>query len=296
MRRRRSITLVLVVLAALALAACGSSSKKSKSSTTSKPAVQPTTLSLSISESGKKAQYSAPSSTKGGVVTVSFHNGGKKPHAAQLVRLTGNHSPAEIMKGFTAKKGPPSWIHLTGGVATTPPGQTGSATVNLEPGNYLVLDIGGPGGGSGPPAHAMLKVAPGSSGSLPSTPTTVTATAPAKDKYKWDVSGALKPGDNRLTFVSKGRHDAVHLIAAFRLKGKASDAQIKKSLTSNGKPPAFVDQSSFQGTTVLDAGRSEVTSLTLAKPGEYVLFCPLKDRDGGKPHDQEGLLTRVTVK
>jgi hypothetical protein len=295
MQPRPPLKILLVIVTSLALAACGSSSKNKKS-TTSASAPKPAILSLSISESGKKARFSAPSSTKGGVVTVSFRNGGKKPHAAQLVLLTGKHSPAELMKAFGSQKGPPSWVHLAGGVATTPPGQTGSATVKLEAGNYLVLDFGGPGGGKGPPAHSMLKVTPGSSGSLPSTPAKVTATAPAKDKYKWAVSGALKSGDNRLTFVSKGRHDAVHLIAAFRLKGKASDAAIKKALKSNGKPPPFVDPSSFQGTTVLDAGRSEVTSLTLAKPGEYVLFCPLKDRDGGKPHDQEGLVTRVTVK
>jgi hypothetical protein len=39
-----------------------------------------------------------------------------------------------------------------------------------------------------------------------------------------------------------------------------------------------------------------VTKLELSKPGRYVLFCPLTDREGGKSHDQEGLLTTVEVK
>ena len=68
-----------------------------------------------------------------------------------------------------------------------------------------------------------------------------------------------------------------------------------KALKSNGKPPAFV-LGPPAVTSVLDGGKSEVTSFSLQKPGKYVLFCPLPDRDGGKPHFEEGLLTTVTVK
>jgi hypothetical protein len=48
-------------------------------------------------------------------------------------------------------------------------------------------------------------------------------------------------------------------------------------------------------TAVLDSGESQTTSLTL-KEGRYVFFCPLTDRDGGKSHDQEGLVKVVTIK
>jgi hypothetical protein len=163
----------------------------------------------------------------------------------------------------------------------------------------VVLDNpNGPGGGGAQPGLKALKVSGGAAGSLPSTATTVTAASPAKDKYKWDIKGTLKPGDNRLTFVSKGGPDALHFIAAVRLKGNPTTAQVKKALKSNGKgkPPSFLDTSSFASTSILDSGKSEVTSLALHKPGEYLLFCPLTDRDGGKPHDQEGLFTRVNVK
>ncbi|MEA2430202.1 MAG: hypothetical protein QOF65_2081 [Thermoleophilaceae bacterium] len=288
--------ILLVIAASLALAACGSSSKDKKS-TTGASAPKPSALAISISGSGKKASFTAPASVKGGVVELTFHNQGKQPHSAQLALLTGNHTPAELLKTLNASKGPPAWVHLVGGASGVGPGQTGTATVALAAGNYIVVDFGGgPGSGNGPPATKTFKVTGGAAGPLPSTSTTVTATAPAKDKYKWQINGPLKAGANRLTFVSKGGPDAVHIIAAARLKGKVTDAQIQKALKSNGPPPPFVDQSSFVSTSVLDRGRSEVTSLALQKPGEYVLFCPLTDRDGGKSHDQEGLLTRVTVK
>lgn len=285
-------SVLLLVLAALAMTACGSSD--SKKSSTSAAGAKPAALSLSIAESGKAARFTAPASAKGGLVTVTLVNKGKMPHAAQLVRVTGNHTPAEAIKTIGSNSDrTPAWIRGEGGVTTVGPGQTGTATLILPAGKYALVDSGGP--GSGPPANTSLTVTAGASGSLPSTPVTVTAAAPSKDHFKWEISGTLKPGDNRLTFVSKGK-DTIHFLGAFRVTGNPPEAAIKKALTTNGKPPAFFDQASFTETAVIDSGKSEVVSLSLRKPGQYVLFCPLKDRDGGKSHDQEGLLTKVTVK
>ena len=245
------LIVIALLIGALALAACGSSKKKSSSaSTSSSSSGQPTTLSISASEQGKKASYSAPATVKGGLVTVTFQNNGKAPHSAQLAKIDGNHSPQEVLKaiGGNSSKTPP-WIHGEGGPGSTNPGQTGTSTDILPAGNYLIVDGGNM---NGPPGFKKLTVTSGPSGSLPSTGTSVTATAPAKDKYKWQI---------------------------------------------NGPPPKFLDQKSFTSTSVLDGtNKSEVTQLSLARPGKYVLFCPLTDRDGGKPHLAEGLLTTVNVK
>ena len=101
---------------------------------------------------------------------------------------------------------------------------------------------------------------------------------------------------NNITFNSKGK-DALHLIFAVPVKGKAPPlSQIKKDLASNGPPPPYADAQNAQSTAILDGGSSQTTTLDLKKPGQYIFFCPLTDRDGGKPHDQEGLLTVQTVK
>jgi hypothetical protein len=297
MRRRQTFNIVLVALAALALAACGSDKKKS-SSTGGGEGPKPASLSISAKESGKKSNITAPATTGGGIVTVTLKNDGKAPHEAQLVLLKGGHTAADVKKIIKSPK-IPTWASLLGGVGAIPPGQSATATVSLPAGNYVIVDNaggGGPGASGPPPAVKALKVTGGAGGSLPSTETTVTAASPSKDKYKWDIKGTLKPGDNRLTFVSKGDPNAVHFIGAVLLKGNPSDAQIKKALKSQGKPPPFLDFSTFTATSILDAGKSEVTTLALRKPGEYLVFCPLTDKDGGKPHDQEGLVTRVKVK
>ncbi|MGI8559292.1 MAG: hypothetical protein ACR2ND_13485 [Solirubrobacteraceae bacterium] len=286
------------------VAACGSSSNSSSTSkspgadTTSTAATAaPVPLSLSITQQGKTATITAPASSQGGLVRATLANKSKAPHSAQFFLLQGNHTAAQVYKLLLSNSNKtPNWLHAAGGVAQVDPGQTGSATVKLEPGHYVVGDLpaGGPPSGPLPKTDLTVTAAAAGNAALPATATAITAANPSKDHYKWEVSGPLTHGVNRVTFVSKGK-SAIHLLLAARLTGNPSSAQILKGLASHGPPPAFFDQTSFAGTAVLDGGRSEVTELTLPKPGRYVLFCPLTDRDGGKEHFKEGLVKVVTV-
>jgi hypothetical protein len=268
----------------VALAACGSSSTK------------PTSLSLSISEKGKTASFTAPKSAKGGLVDVTFKNDGKAPHGVQFIQYTGNHTAADVIKQLASGSNKtPDWLKGQGGTTPVPGGQTGSASLNLDAGNYVLVDSAALGpSSSGPPANAPIKLTSGDTGDLPGTSATVTANQTGKDKFAWDISG-LKAGRNQITFNSKGS-DSLHLIAAVPVKGKAPPlSKIKSDIGKNGPPPPYLNVSQFQSTAVLDGGKSQTLDLNLNK-GTYVFFCPLTDRDGGKPHDQEGLLKTVTIK
>ncbi len=289
----RACCVTLSVASVIGVTACGSSSNKSTSNTGGNAGSGAShALSLSISGSGK---YSGPATVAGGTVQLSLHNAASAPHSAQLIRVTPPHTAAEALKIITSNSSKvPNWIRAEGGLGPIAPGSDAKAVVNLRPGKYLVADVGGP-GGSGQPAQMSITVTSGTPGSLPSTPATVAAATAGKDKYKWHISGALKAGQNTVTFHSKGA-DALHIIAAARITGNPSKAQLLKALGSNGPPPKFVDQQSFTSTAVIDGGKSQVTPLNFTKPGRYVLFCPLTDRDGGKPHFAEGLLTTITVK
>ena len=287
-RSRWLVVVVAALVAVLAVSACGKSKKKS--------AAAGNTVSVTISESGKTAKYAMPGTIPGGLTTLRVTNKGKAPHQAQLAKING-HTPQEVFK-IVAANNPkiPDWLRAEGGVGPTPPGKAGEATLNLDPGKYVVFDPpSGPGGG-GPPGYLTFTVTAGAPGSLPSTPSTVTANEVGKDKFRWDLSGdALKPGVQNVTFVSKGK-TALHLLGAFRVTGNPSQSAILKALSTNGKPPKFVDQSSFTESAVIDGGKSQTTPLQLSGPGTWVLFCPISDRDGGKPHFKEGLLKTVTVK
>jgi hypothetical protein len=281
----RMAAIAAAATAAVLIAGCGSSNPK------------PSQLSISISEQGQQASFNVPKTATGGLVDLNFKNDGKAPHGVQLVQYTGDHTAQEALKvvGSSSSK-TPDWIRAQGGTDVVPGGKTGTATLNLPAGNYVVADSAAFGGGpSGPPATAELKVSEGSTGDLPGTSATVTAAETGKDKYAWELSG-LKSGTNDITFNSKG-DEALHVILAVPLKGKVPPlSQIKKDIATNGPPPPYVDISGgVQSSAVLDGGSSQTTTFTLGKPGQYLFFCPLADRDGGKPHDQEGLLKVATV-
>jgi hypothetical protein len=294
MQSRRVLVLAIIAAAALPLGACGSSKKSSsKSSSSSAPA----SLSLQVAQAGKAAKVTAPATTKGGLVKVTLSNRAKAPHAVQFVLVKGNHSLATAYKLVNSNSNtpPPSWLRAEGGVSTTAPGATNTATVNLPAGKYLVTESGGGPGSSGPPFKAQMSVTGGAaSASLPSTSASITAAAAGKDHYRWQISG-LHAGRNEFTFKSGGTN-TFHFVGAVRIKPgqNPSLAEIQKSFRSNG-PPKFADLTSFASTAVLDSGKSQVTTLNL-KAGTYAFFCPLTDRDGGKPHIAEGLLTKYTVK
>jgi hypothetical protein len=275
-----------MAMAALAilLAGCGSSSSDS-----------PSKLKLSVAESGKKASFTVPKSAEGGLVEVDLSNQGKAPHGVQFVRYTGDHTAQEALKEVSSEsEETPDWLRAQGGIGAVQGGKSDTATLNLPEGNYVLIDAAAFSGAEGPPATAEMKIGSGSEGSLPSTPGTVVAEETGKDKYAWNISG-LKAGENKITFESKG-DEALHLIVAVPVKGKAPPlSTIKKDLGKEGPPPSYVDFEGAQSTAILDGGLSQTTTLNLEKPGEYIFFCPLQDRDGGKPHDQEGLLKVETV-
>ena len=276
------IAAVLVSMAAFL--GCGGSNDDSGSATV---------LKVGVSESGKKASFSAPRSVEGGLVELKLTNEGKAPHGAQLVRYTGDHTAAEATKELESESDEtPDWLRAEGGIGGVGPGEAGTATLNLEAGNFLISDAAAFGE---EPASTEIEVTDGDEGDLPSTPGEIVAEETGKDKFAWDVSG-LQAGKSQITFDSEG-DEALHLVIAAPLKGKVPPlSQIKKEFASeNGPPPAYLDFENARSTAVLDGGKSQTTDLDL-KPGKYLFFCPLTDRDGGKPHDQEGLLAVETVK
>jgi hypothetical protein len=275
-----------VLAAALVAAGCGGGGTEA------------TKVSMSISEQGKNSIFTTPKSVKGGLVELTVKNKGKAPHGVQLVRYTGNHTADDALKQLgSASDKTPDWLRAEGGTPAVAGGQSTKASLNLASGNYLIIDSAQLGPSSGPPANAQLKVTSGDNGDLPDTPGTVVAARTGKDKYAWEISG-LKAGKNDITFDSEGK-DALHFIIAAPVKGKApSQSKLKSDFAKagSGPPPPYLDFTNARSTAILDGELSQTTELDLKKPGQYILFCPLTDRDGGKSHDQEGLLKVVTVK
>ena len=289
-------SIIAALIAPVVLSACGGSSKTEK-------------LAVSEVQTGPKTYaYQGLGSLSGGTVKITFTNAAKDaPHEFQLARVDSGHSASEFKATITkllanGKLPTPSWLHAASGVGGVPPGQTGTATVKLPKGQYYAIDTQSPNGsGQNPPpfltqgAFAPLKVTSGSGASLPKTSAKVTVKDEPKDRFSYNVSG-LKSGTNTITFDNASKED--HHVLAVQLLPGHSLAQAQAAFLANGPPkgPPPVNFQSINGTTVADSKTTQVNQITFSKPGTYVLFCFLTDKDGkGKPHLQRGMFKEVHI-
>jgi hypothetical protein len=261
------------------------------------------TLTFKLTDSGTLPVLTGPKPkhVRGGLINVKLINSGRASHSAQLIRVVGKDSTHTTANALNLVASPhpkkiPVWLRFLGGLGPTPAGQSNVATINLTGGQYLVVDTSGA-RTSSPPAHTTITIDPGNPGNLPKTTAGVTgATGPkgSTDRYQWKLAG-LKAGANRILFDSEGKK-TIHQVLALRLKGSPSLGQLKKGLKSNSTP-SFVDTSVPPvGTATLDGNNTHTETATLdLAAGTYVFFCPLTDRNDGKPHFLEGMLTTLTV-
>jgi uncharacterized cupredoxin-like copper-binding protein len=261
----------LLLVAVMALAACGGDDDGGGE------AADATQLSIDATDQG----IEAPQSIEAGLVEITFTNSGKRPHEAQLIRLEGGHTPEQALKVVTGdSQRIPDWIVGGGGVGTTKPGATGTATQILDPGSYAIVDTQ-----TDKPASATLEVTgQAAEADLPDADATVTAR-----EYTFEASG-LKAGKNTILFENTGKQ--LHHLIANPVKQDATPEQIIKFFESEEKSanPFRGGEEAGVATSVIDTGTSQVIELDL-KAGNYAFQCFIPDRAGGPPHALKGMIT-----
>ena len=274
--RTRLIAALSLAVAALALSACGS-----EGGTSAQP-LEPATLTIEVSGSAKKSTLSAPKTTKAGLTELQLSGSAKGDHSIQLIRYDEGHSAQEAVKAGNAwgegGKPLPDWVHLDGGIGSTGSSEPGSATVTLDPGTYVALDLEARG-------SAEFEV----TGDASSEEPTAAATIEAKE-YSFTATN-LKEGRGEVLFENTGKEP--HIIAGAPLKPGATIEDVKKFFeTEKGAPP--IDDAAGLDTAVLDGGRKQVVEFDL-KAGKYALICFVPDRAGGPPHAAKGMISEVEV-
>ncbi len=279
---------ILAATVALTITACGSDDESSSSS-------KPQKLAVEVTGQGQgKFSLEAPESVEAGVVEISLKTpGDETSHDAQLVRVEGDHSVDEVLE-FIAKDGAPTpdWLFAAGGVGQTATGA--SATQQLAPGKYFILDIGEPEGDdvksyAEEGATAALEVTgDATDAELPSTDAKITAT-----EYSFTADG-LKAGKNEVEFDNAGTD--LHHVIAFPYAEGADFAAVKKVFTEEGEPsgPPPLDFEGITGTATLEGGTKQVAELDLER-GKYALVCFVSDRKGGPPHVAKGMISEAVV-
>lgn len=262
----------LAVVAVLALAACGEESEQE--------------LTFKLTGSGKSAKFTAPESADSGKAEISFTNDSDAAADMQLIRVEGNHTPAEVVAGLgkAAQREPfPDWFFAGGGTTTLRPGKSATVTQVLEPGTYFALSTAG--GGPDPGSLASTEVTGDESDEELEADATVTAS-----EYRFEADG-VEAGKNEIDFSNAGAQP--HHLLISKLIGNATAEDVEKALKSeSGQPP--LEEKGGLATAVIEGGESQLVALDL-KPGRYALLCFISDREGGPPHAVKGMVDEVEV-
>ncbi|MGI8944866.1 MAG: hypothetical protein ACR2GL_01330 [Thermoleophilaceae bacterium] len=229
-------------------------------------------------------RYLAPKTVRAGLVEIRFTNAGKATHKAQLWRVGAGHTVTEARR---TRRPLPPWLRTAGGVGLTAPGATGATIQRLAPGTYYVA-----GAGDEPGVVARFRATAGGGGAderdeaLPAASARVTAV-----DYGYRLSG-IEAGASSVEFRNAGREPHHAFFSPLRAGRTLAEARAFFAGKAVGPPP--VDPEQTRETVVLEGGERQVTRLNL-QSGRYALLCFVRDRAGGPPHTEKGMVAEVEV-
>lgn len=268
---RIAVCAVLALATGLTLAACGSDDDEGTQ-----------TLTFTLQGSGKASKFTGPKKAEAGPAEIKLVNGSDKENEIQLVRVESNRTNEQIaaaLKKAIEGERLYGWFFAGGGVGPVPPGKLASVTQILKPGTYYAYN---PESGS---VGTNFTVDGEESDETLEADSTIKAI-----DYGFETDG-LPAGRTEIAFENAGA-EPHHLLAAPLIGDSTADDVERYFKTEKGKAP--LDQKATKSTTVIERGESQLVTLDL-KPGRYVLFCFVSDRQGGPPHALKGMVDEVEV-
>lgn len=295
----------VVALTALGLAACGDDNDTTNSSRgapdTTATAVTDTTAAASTTEAlpyptqvdATLTEYNIeiPSEIPSGFVRVSATNNGGMVHYLLFARIHDGMSYDEWATAFHENEfAAEGMVDFYGGPNGVQPGETVSAEMNLDPGNYVVLClIPGAGGKS----HASM-------GMMSSV--TVTDGGDAVDLAAQDIEGTVSLQDGKFVvspgFDGQGRvlitNDGaeLHEMLITQILEGGSFEEYQSTVSKGGPPEVSADYKVSQGVAVMAPGRSIIAEIDLTE-GDYVFVCLAPSMTDMLPHTMHGEIQLV---
>jgi hypothetical protein len=235
--------------------------------------------------------FDMPAQIEAGYVHVVMENAGKEPHHAQLLRLNDGVTMAQFQEALA--QGVPAVLQiaaLTGGPSVIDPGLSQGVTLELTPGQYMLLCIV-------PSADGVPHMAKGMI-----SPLTVTAPAAAAVVEAPEADGTVRLLDFSFTLpqqIKAGKQvweikndgKQPHEMVLIKLaEGKTMDDVAAYTANPAGAPP-FADVGGMQG---IMPGASAWLDLDLT-PGSYVALCHIPDMASGEEHMHLGMIMPFQV-
>lgn len=307
--RRWPVLVAAVLVTVAATAACGddggtaSGGGEGSSASTTAPSTGPRPTEAPTSPAPAKLELvavdhafesAAPLQAPSGALEITLENRGAEDHAATVARYRPGKSFDDFAEALTRPDAIYDIIETFGGPNAVAPGDTGTATVELEPGEYQIFCmIPSPGDGIPHLAKGMqipLTVTSGEDPApLPLTEETITLL-----DYSFGMAAEL-PAGSTVEVVNDGQ--VPHELAVYQPTGDASPDEVLEVLTNEAGGATTTGALPFKGVggvSLLDPGRANTTALP-SEPGEYVLLCFLPTPGSGAPHHTQGMTKILTL-
>jgi hypothetical protein len=240
--------------------------------------------------------FEMPASLPAGLTTFRLLDHGKQSHHFSVMRLDSGKTLSDGATALTrAGHGVrPAWMHPVGGPNATTPGGEASATLVLEPGNYMAFcEVPGP----DPMPHFMKGMVKGFTVTGPAR----AAALPAADAsirltdYDFVVSKPLTRGRHVIAVTNAGSQPHMLVMNWFppgQRAGQPTKDFLAWAYDPKGKPGPG---RAAGGVTEIAPGATVAMHGTF-EPGTYVLICFSPDAADGKPHFMHGMQKEITVR
>lgn len=274
------LSATMLAAAMLMLAACQ----------TAPPTMSPAAQTISVK--GGDFSFEGPAEVQSGWVTVNFQNVGKEAHHAQFARLNDGVTPQQIQDALKeSEEKAMALVTLVGGPSVIDPNGNASVTMNLAPGQYMLLCFlpsadGVPHLAKGMVSLLTVKGAGASTAAEPKADVTVNAA-----DFHYTMPAEVKAGKQVWKFINDGPQP--HEIVIMKLEdGKTPDDVFAFYGKPEGKPP-FTSLGGMQG---ISKGAAPAFINFDLQPGNYIALCNIPDPATGKAHVELGMVMPFMVK
>lgn len=283
MSHQKILLTLVVILMAVIVAACGPAAASTIEAEANIPHI--------IIKASDYA-FETPAKIEAGLVSITLVNEGKEPHHVQLARLNDDVTLEQFQAAL--QQSPEAafpMVTFAGGAGIIDPGDNQQVTVELTPGQYILLCFVSAHDGVPHLAKGMMATMEVVKGSEQASIPEIKADATIKLlDFSFALPAEVKAGQQVWKVVNEGKQ--VHEFLLIKLAEGKTMEDVATFMESMAGEPPFADAGGLQA---IDPGEAGWVTLDL-QPGNYVAICHVPDPATGHAHMEMGMVMPFTVK